>query len=120
MTAREHQQAGEIATAVAHHYRSRMGRGPTNTRAIVTDEIVVVTLEGMLTEAEAYLVRTGKAETVGSARRALYGAVRRELVPLVERATGRRVLAAMGDQHLELDLTVHVFMLDPADAKSGE
>jgi uncharacterized protein YbcI len=103
---------GEISNAVTHHYRSRTGHGPTDARTSVSDGIVVVTLEGMLSEAESYLVRTGKAQSVDSARRALHTALRRELVPVLEQLTGRRVTALMGDHDLYLDVAVHIFLLD--------
>jgi uncharacterized protein YbcI len=112
MTDLDARLAGEISNAVTHHYRSRTGHGPTDTRTSVSDGMVVVTLEGMLSEAESYLVRTGKAESVDSARRALHTALRRELVPLMEQLTGRRVTALMGDHDLDLDVAVHIFLLD--------
>ena len=104
--------AGEISNAVTHPYRARTGHGPTDTRTSVSDGMVVVTLEGMLSEAESYLVRTGKATSVDSARRALHTSLRRELVPVLEQLTGRRVTALMGDHDLDLDVAVHIFLLD--------
>jgi uncharacterized protein YbcI len=114
MTDLDARLAGEISTAVSHHYRSRTGHGPTNTRASVSDGVVVVTLERLLSEAESYLVQTGKAQTVDSARRALHAALRRELAPVMEQLTGRRVTALTGDHDLELNVAVHIFLLDSA------
>ena len=112
MTDPDARLAGEISNAITHHYRSRTAHGPTDIRTSVSNGMVVVTLEGMLSEAESYLVRTGKARSVDSARRALDTALRRELVPVLEQLTGRRVTALMGDHDLDLDVAVHIFLLD--------
>ena len=118
MTPNEGQLAGAISNAISHHYHARLGRGPVSARTVLSDGLVVVILERMLTEAESYLVRTGKAQAVDSARRALHSVLRTELVSVVEDATGERVIAVMGDQHLELDIAVHVFILDSGVASS--
>jgi len=112
MTGMPGELGGQISNAVVQHLHERLGRGPGMVRTVIADSMVVVTLQDTLSEAEAYLVVTGKAETVTSTRRALWMAMRRELASLVEDATGQRVTAVMGDHDVELDITVYVFFLD--------
>jgi uncharacterized protein YbcI len=114
VTGTEGELAGRISNAVVQYMHERFGRGPGVARTVVADSMVVVTLHETLSEAESYLVRTGKAETVNSARTALRMAIRRELASLVEDATGQRVTAVLSDQNLEVDLTVYIFLLEPA------
>lgn len=115
MTGTPSELAAQISDAVVHYLHERLGRGPGAARTIFADSMVVVWLQETLSEAEFYLVATGKAQTVGSARRALRLALRRDLASLVEDATGQRVTAVLGDQNVEVDLTVYVFLLDSAN-----
>jgi uncharacterized protein YbcI len=114
MTGTPGELAAQISNAVVHYMHERLGRGPGAARTVFADSMVVLTLQDTLTEAESYLVATGKAETVNSARNALRMAIRRELASLVEDATGQRVTAVLSDQNVEVDLTVYVFLLDSA------
>jgi uncharacterized protein YbcI len=107
--------AAQISDAVVHYMHERLGRGPSAARAVFADSMVVVWLQDTLSEAEFYLVATGKAQTISSARHALRLALRRDLASLVEDATGQRVTAVLSDQNVDVDLTVYVFSLDSAN-----
>src|SRR5450631_3293541 len=53
---------GEIESAVSHGMsrfeQEYMGRGPTDVRAHVIDDLIIVRLKGVLTAAEQHLVKT--------------------------------------------------------------
>ena len=49
-------------------------------------------------------------------RKAFQNAMREELVAGVEEITGRRVIAFMSDNHLEPDMAIEAFVLEPLEA----
>jgi uncharacterized protein YbcI len=101
-----------IARAVVKHYHAHRGRGPTTGRAFFRQNTVVVTLNDTMTRAEHTLASRDGSELVLVARRQLRAAMRDALVASIEELTSRRVLAHLGDDHLDPDLAVEVFVLD--------
>ena len=94
------------------HYHAHRGRGPTTGRAFFRHDTVVVTLNDTMTRAEHTLASRDGSELVLVARRQLRAAMRDALVASIEELTSRRVLAHLGDDHLDPDLAVEVFVLD--------
>ena len=76
----------EISEAVIKFEKEYMGRGPLETKSYVLDDMVLVRLKGVLTQAEHQLASTGE----GSKGRELIKQVRIELLekgrPLLESA----------------------------------
>ena len=66
-----------------------------------------------LTRGERALVESGQSEHVLTTRRTYQHVMRKDLTKLVERATGRRVIAFMSDNHLEPDIAAEIFILEP-------
>jgi uncharacterized protein YbcI len=66
-----------------------------------------------LTRGERRLVESGKAEQVLELRHAYQMVMRHDLIELVERATERKVIAFMSQNHIDPDLAVEVFALQP-------
>ena len=99
------------------------GRGPTRARATINGDAVMVVLGDTLTRGERQLAATGKAERVLQLRHDFQLVMRDELVEAVEDATGRKVIAFMSQNHIDPDLAVEVFILQPdgaaADSSSG-
>ena len=118
MTARQEQQAGgallrALANAVVQIVREYTGRGPTQARASIRDDVVVVLLQETLLKAELSLIKDSKSRLVIEMRRSFQQTMRAELSAAVERLTGRTVIAFMSDSHLEPDYSIEVFVLAP-------
>lgn len=64
-------------------------------------------------KAERVLVENGAADTVCDVRRTFQAAMRSDLIAVVEEYTGRKVAAFMSDNHIEPDMAVEVFALEP-------
>jgi uncharacterized protein YbcI len=73
----------------------------------------MVVLGDTLTKGERRLVESGKAERVREVRHDFHMVMRKELVAMVERTLERKVIAFMSDNHLDPDLAVEVFILEP-------
>jgi len=114
-----------IANAVVRRTAEYTGRGPTQARAIVRDDVVVVVLQDTLTKGERALVAHGRAAKVMELRREFQSAMGDALSSDIEQLTGRKVLAFMSANHVDPDLGAEVFILDPstqthADQSMGE
>jgi uncharacterized protein YbcI len=105
--------AAAISTGAVAMLRDFTGRGPTKAKTTITDDLVVVMLADTLTKGERKLAESSKAERVLGLRDDFQQAMRNDLVALVERETGRKVIAFMGENHIDPDLAVEVFVLEP-------
>jgi uncharacterized protein YbcI len=103
----------EISRSAVQLLREYTGRGPTRARTTINSDSVMVVLGDTLTKGERRLVESGKAERVREVRHDFQMVMRKELVAMVERTLERKVIAFMSDNHLDPDLAVEVFILEP-------
>ncbi len=89
------------------------GKGPTKAKTHQVDGTVVSILRGGFTRVERTLLDTGQVESVYQMRRSFQQAMDKEFRRVVEEATGRRVIAYMSSIHVDPDLAVELFMLEP-------
>ncbi len=64
---------------------------------------------------ERTLLDTGEVESVYQMRRSFQHAMEDEFRQVVEEATGRKVVAYMSSIHVDPDLAVEVFVLEPLE-----
>jgi len=107
--------AADISNAVVRLVREHFGKGPTQAKTLLHDDVVVTVLRGGFTHAEKTLYKAGRADIVDEGRRAMQGVFEREMRAAVERLTGRRVAAFLSANHHEPDASVEVFLLEPED-----
>ena len=103
--------AADISNALVRLVREHFGKGPTQAKTLLHDDVVVTVLRGGFTQAEKTLYRAGHADVVHESRRAMQDVLEREMRAVVERLTGRRVAAFMSANHHEPDASVEVFLL---------
>jgi uncharacterized protein YbcI len=89
------------------------GRGPTKARTHFNDDLVTVVVQDLLTKGERSLIRDGKADLVLETRRAYQHTMRHDLSAGVEQITGRHVIAFLSANHLDPDIAIESFMLEP-------
>jgi uncharacterized protein YbcI len=111
--------AADISNAVVRLVREHFGKGPTQAKTLLHDDVVVTVLRGGFTHAEKTLYKAGRADVVDEGRRAMQGVFEREMRAAVERLTGRRVSAFLSANHHDPDASVEVFLLEP-DVPAGE
>src|ERR1700746_3131207 len=83
----------EICNLAVGVYADHMGRGPTKARAYMHEDLIVCLMEDTMTTSERTLIRSGQAENVLAARRAVQEGMRAELVLGIEKLSGRAVIA---------------------------
>jgi uncharacterized protein YbcI len=82
----------------------------------VNDTIVSI-LRGGFTRVERTLLDTGQAESVYQMRRSFQLAMEAEFRRVVEEATGRKVIAYMSSIHVDPDLAVELFVMEPLEGE---
>jgi uncharacterized protein YbcI len=111
-----HPRGGElnaaVARAVVRHRTEQVGRGPNKAKAFYNGKVIVVVLENVMTRAERSLVAAGRADAVLFGRQALGDEFRLHLSSIIERLTGRTVLACMSASNFDPDLVADLFVLD--------
>ena len=105
--------AGAITDRIVGLLRQHTGRGPTESKAIISSDLVVITLADCLTTSERLLAAAGHGELVLPTRDLLLRGMRGEATAIVEELTHREVAAYLTDQQNDPDLAVIVFLLAP-------
>jgi uncharacterized protein YbcI len=80
-----------ISTATVQLLHEYTGRGPTKAKTLINDDVV----------------------TVLQLRHDYQDTMRGELIAIVERQLDRKVIAFMSQNHIDPDLAVEVFVLQP-------
>jgi uncharacterized protein YbcI len=109
--------ASAISDGIVRLHAQFYGRGPTKARTFLRDEYALTLLEDVFTTAERTLIRSGRGNHVQSTRLAFQDLMREEFVGVVERVTGRTVRAFMSSIHVEPEIAMEVFLLDPPDGR---
>jgi uncharacterized protein YbcI len=116
----EHQIGGPqsptalICQGAVQLFRDYTGKGPPQARVSVKDDLVLIVLRGTLTKAESKLAAAGCEKEVLRLRDAAQGAMRDQLVALVEQQVGRKVEAFFSNNSIDPDLAIELFVLDGA------
>ncbi len=111
--------AADISNVVVRLFREYFGKGPTQAKTILQDDVVCCVLRGGFTHAEKTLYKAGRADIVDEGRRAMQNVFEREMRSHVERLTGRRVEAFLSANHHEPDASVEIFLLEPERNGTG-
>ncbi|MEA2158941.1 MAG: hypothetical protein QOD66_1321 [Solirubrobacteraceae bacterium] len=116
-TTREAVSSGLIGAAISNSMVSLLhqytGRGPTRARTTIGEDVIVCVMGATLTKGEKTLAQAGKSEIVLQSRRAFQEAFRADAITAVQEISHRRVVAFMSNNHIDPDLAVEVFVLEP-------
>jgi uncharacterized protein YbcI len=109
--------AARIATSSVQLLHEYTGRGPTKARATVSSDLVTVLFADTLTAGERKLVEGGQSNRVLELRHSFQTVMRDDLVAIVEKELDRKVIAFMSQNHIDPDLAIEVFVLEPDEAE---
>ncbi len=104
----------EISRAIIHFEKEFMGRGPTETRTYLVDDLIVVRLKGVLTPAERKLIRSRSQRSLyllKQVRNELLSGGRPMLETLLQDIVGVRVQSIHTDISTKTGECVIVFSL---------
>lgn len=105
--------ASAISSSVVQLMREYTGRGPTKARTYMDEDLITVVLQDTLTMGERSLVRDGEIELVLASRKAFQRTMAAQLVATIEAHSGRSVFAFLSDNHIDPDIAVESFVLNP-------
>src|SRR4051795_7198262 len=124
-----HHDAGEhrgeltaqISNIVVQRLSRTTGRGPTKAKTTMGENGVFVVLQDTLTRGEQTLADAGEGAAVLDLRRRWQAVMQKDVSREIEELTGRKVIGFMSDNHIDPDLAVEVFVLEPlAPATASE
>jgi len=116
MTGTPGELSAALSNAIVALFAEYTGRGATQSRTYVHENLIVTVLHDSMTKGERSLVRDGKEEAVLAIRRSYQESMRAELIEIVERLTGRTVSAFMSSNHVNPDVAIESFVLELLDA----
>ncbi|HEX3802037.1 MAG TPA: Na-translocating system protein MpsC family protein [Solirubrobacteraceae bacterium] len=105
--------AARISNRVVQIMRSYTGRGPTKAWTSIDNDLISVVLHDTLTKGERSLVADERAELVLDMRKAYQHTMRHELIDGVEQISGRKVIAFLSENHIDPDIAIESFVLQP-------
>jgi uncharacterized protein YbcI len=106
---------GAISDEIVSLLHRYTGRGPTEARTYVHDNLIVCLLGDSLTKAEQSLVTGGHYASVLDTRHLFQRTMRADLTEAVERLSGRTVIAFMSQNHLDPNFGLEAFVLLPLE-----
>jgi len=110
----------QISTGLVQLHSRYYGKGPTKAKTHQVNDTVVSILRGGFTRVERTLLETGQIESVYQMRRTFQQVMEDEFRRVVEEAMGRQVIAYMSSIHVDPDLAVEIFVLEPLDEPALE
>ena len=110
----------DISRAMVALFKESTGRGPNRARTYIEDSLVITVLYDTMTKAEKTLKNENREDTIRSLRRIFQGTFRDDAIEIVERLTGRKVLAFLSDHAVEPDYAIEAFVLEPGLGENSE
>jgi uncharacterized protein YbcI len=105
--------AAAISNTVVQALARTTGRGPTQAKTTLGENGVFVVLQDSLTVGELTLTAAGHGQDVLNLRRRWQSIMEKDVSREIEALTGRKVIGFMSDNHIDPDLAVEVFVLEP-------
>jgi uncharacterized protein YbcI len=98
---------------VALHQRYHH-RAPVTAKTLLLDgELLVCVLGGVYTDVEKTMIELQRTTMVQETRSAFQTAMQHKFIAVVERLSGRGVLAFISNHHVGPDMEIELFMLTP-------
>jgi uncharacterized protein YbcI len=105
------QLEAEISKAIVAFEREFMGRGPTEVKTYLIQDMVLVRLKGVLTPAESQLIKAEGVELLKQVRAKLFETGRDLLKRSVGELTGSKVVSMHSDLSTKTGERVIIFVL---------
>jgi uncharacterized protein YbcI len=109
----------EITNRVVGMIREHYGRGPIKAKTYVLDNLIVCVLSDGFTAIERTMMEGGEPDRVLEMRRDFQRLMKGRYSEMIEKLTGRKMLAFLSQAHVEPDLTIEMFLMDGPVAGFG-
>jgi uncharacterized protein YbcI len=108
----------DVSRGIVALFEEYVGRGPTEAKAYIEDDLLVVVLRDTMIQAEKTLAEEGEDDLVYGLRRVFQDKFRDDAIGVVERLTGRKVITFLSDHNVEQDIVIEAFVLGDEEAVS--
>jgi uncharacterized protein YbcI len=105
--------AAAISNAIVGIHRQYFGRGASRARTVMGADYVICFLEDIYTPVERTLIEAGRFPAVQETRSAFQDTMRDKFSESVEQLVGRKVIGFLSQVHVDPDLAVETFILEP-------
>ena len=103
-----------ISTSIVGMLHDHYGRGPMKAKTYALDDIIVVVMRGSgFTPLEQTIMDSGEPGRVIAMREDFQRVMADRYKQTIEDLTGRKVLAFLSQAHVEPDITMEIFFVDP-------
>ena len=105
-----------LSNAMVQAQKEFFGKGPTQARSYILDDMLLIVMRGGLTTAERTMLNFGHPDQVRQFRQLFENEMTGRLTDMVERLTGRKVATYQSQIMFDPDVVVEMFVFDrPAD-----
>ena len=111
--------AAAISNAILGIHRQHFGRGAKRARTVMGADYVICFMEDIYTPVERTLIEAGRFPAVQETRGAFQEAMRENFTAAVEELTGRKVIGFLSQVHVDPDLSVETFILEPLSGETN-
>jgi uncharacterized protein YbcI len=112
LTGNGHDARRTISRGMTTIYKDFIGRGPTNVRTYIDEDVIAVLLTETMTKVERSLASEDRGDSVREIRREFQNAIKEEAVALIEGATDHTIVAFLSDHSVDPDTAIEVFVMD--------
>jgi uncharacterized protein YbcI len=105
--------AAGISNAIVGIHRQYYGRGASRARTVMGADYVICFMEDIYTPVERTLIDAGRFAAVQETRSAFQATMRERFSQAVEEIVGRKVVGFLSQVHVDPDLSVETFILEP-------
>jgi uncharacterized protein YbcI len=105
--------AMRISNQVVQIMSAYTGRGPTRAWTSIDTDLISVVLRDTLTKGERSLVADSRTQLVLDMRKAYQDTMGADLIAGIEQISGRKVIAFLSDNHIDPDIAIESFVLEP-------
>jgi uncharacterized protein YbcI len=101
-----------ISNEMVHAQKKFFGKGPTEAKSYLLDDLLFIVMRGGMTTAEKTMLEFGQADQVRQFRQLFENEMTQRLTDMIEQLTGRKVLTYQSQVMFDPNIVVEMFVFD--------
>ena len=103
-----------ISNEMVRAQKQFFGKGPTEAKSYMLDDLLLIVMRGGLTTAEKTMLEFGQPDQVRQFRQLFENEMTERLTTMIEKLTNRKVLTYQSQVMFDPDIVVELFVFDSA------
>jgi len=108
-----------ISNEMVRAQKRFFGKGPTQAKSYMLDDLLIIVMRGGLTTAEQTMLEFGKQDQVRAFRQLFENEMTSRLIDMIQELTSRTVLTYQSQVMFDPDVVVEMFIFDAEGAAQG-